>query len=445
KKRVDNLPLDKIGPLYLQVEKFELARDAVADLDTADAGVKAFLEKVDFQERTAGAFKKMLLDATDAISKGHWDRAIRLLEEARKRADTAKAQRLLRQARAGKCLQEADRLCEKRSWEAAVAKIDEALGFAEEDAKFDLQERRNQICREGHDAYLQSARNAYRDTDLGTAKSAAKKAVALLPDSEDAKDLLEQVSLALDKPEGMVFVEGGDFTVGSKRKEENNPEKQVELKSFYIDHDEVSNREFLEFVQAGGYAKKELWDPEGWKLVGRFKTQAGSGSPSGPGPATWVGGRPKDLEMSLPVAGVSWFEARAYARFRGLRLPTAHEWEVAAGWSPRDRTRRTYPWGDKMDPKNAMAFGNLQSTGPWSAERPYRKDLSPLGCREMAGNVMEWTTWLEKKAETWALKGGSYRSSAPEFDARATTTRRPGNANVRRPFIGFRLARDAGR
>ena len=102
-------------------------------------------------------------------------------------------------------------------------------------------------------------------------------------------------------------------------------ESSVDLPPFFIDRFEVTNREFKEFVDAGGYARAELWrdlpfgdDIAGWpEAVARFVDATGR-----PGPATWEAGTYPDGTGDHPVAGVSWFEAVAYARFRGKELPT---------------------------------------------------------------------------------------------------------------------------
>ena len=110
-------------------------------------------------------------------------------------------------------------------------------------------------------------------------------------------------------------------------------EAPVDLPPFYIDRFEVTNREFKEFIDAGGYARAELWrdlpfgdDVAGWQeAVARFVDATGR-----PGPATWEAGTYPDGTGDHPVAGVSWFEAVAYARFRGKELPTAYHWYRAA-------------------------------------------------------------------------------------------------------------------
>ncbi|GEM_PF-4137308 len=443
-RSIREISVEKIGRSYLNLEKFDLARKAVQDLPGDLPAVKAFLEEVDRKKRTAGVFRDLLKKAREAIASKEWDAALSLLNQASQRARTPELETLLVQARVGAFEKEAGEARAAHRWEEAVGILEKALAIAPEGAKKRLETTLSAVRREGHDDLLEQAGARFRGGKLREARPLAERAVALSP-TEPAKTLLEQIDLALDKPEGMVFIKGASFPVGSTVAEESNPARTVRLDSFYIDVDEVTNREFLEFIEAGGYEKESYWDPEGWKIIGRFKTQAGgSGGASAPGPASWVGGKPKELEIDNPVTGVSWYEARAYARYRGKRLPTAAEWEIAASYDPASGERRKYPWGDRFDKDNPMLFGNLQSRGPWTAKISARKDVSPVGCREMAGNVMEWTVWKEGKKERGAIKGGCFRSSAPEFDARATTARKPGNVAIRPAFLGFRLAQTAG-
>ena len=148
------------------------------------------------------------------------------------------------------------------------------------------------------------------------------------------------------------------------------PAHDVRLSNgYWIDTYEVTNEAFAAFVADGGYGKSALWSDDGWAWVGK---QA-----KGSLPAVCAGTAPR-----LPRRCITWFEAEAYARWRGGRLPTEAEWEFAA----RGPEARRYPWGNDFDP----AKGNVvESTGAVEVGS-YSRGTSWVGALDMAGNAMEW-------------------------------------------------------
>ena len=148
------------------------------------------------------------------------------------------------------------------------------------------------------------------------------------------------------------------------------PAHDVRLsKGYWIDTYEVTNEAFTAFVADGGYAKRELWSDEGWAWVGK--------QPKGSLPAACAGAGPR-----LPRRCVTWFEAEAYARWRGGRLPTEAEWEFAA----RGPEARRYPWGNDFD---AAKCNVVDSKGAVEVGI-YARGASWVGALDMAGNAMEW-------------------------------------------------------
>jgi formylglycine-generating enzyme required for sulfatase activity len=228
------------------------------------------------------------------------------------------------------------------------------------------------------------------------------------------------------------------------------PEHKVKVGDFRIAQYETSNEEFQEFVNAGGYQKKEFWrelleikglntDYMGWDRIKIFVD-----STNNAGPATWKSGKFPEGKGNHPVDGVSWFEAAAYCRWKKLKLPSEAQWEYAA----RGTDRRSFPWGN--DPVVFQKFGTRQA-GQTSPVGSISEDRSPLGVMDMARNVSEWVQddyTLYPGApldpvpadETFGiLRGGEYLSQPPQM---RSTHRARTNKLERRPGIGFRCAAD---
>ncbi len=200
---------------------------------------------------------------------------------------------------------------------------------------------------------------------------------------------------------GWAEVPGGEFLLGAS---ENAPflfdnEKwahPVTIEPFEIAKAAVTNQEFQAFADDGGYDREAFWDADGWK----WRQQADAEHPvywQTDGPDKWL---LKRFERTLPlppdepVIHVNWYEADAYCRWAGLRLPTEVEWEAAAlGEAAVDgvlaATKRRYPWGE-MPPESSHANLDGRALGPVDVAALSAGDSS-FGCRQMLGNVWEWT------------------------------------------------------
>jgi len=176
---------------------------------------------------------------------------------------------------------------------------------------------------------------------------------------------------------------GGDFVFDNEKWSH-----EVTIRPFRMARAPVTNARFLEFVDAGGYSRREWWDGDGWAWRERERLQA---------PKYWLrqdGGwaqrrfdRVVALRADEPVVHVSWHEARAYCRYAGRRLPTEAEWEYAACWSGDARDKRRYPWGNDSP---APGQANLESAALTAVHDCAAGD-SAAGCRQLIGNVWEWT------------------------------------------------------
>jgi iron(II)-dependent oxidoreductase len=159
----------------------------------------------------------------------------------------------------------------------------------------------------------------------------------------------------------------------------------VAVAAFYLDRNAVTNRQYQRFVADGGYDDLETWPREVWPSVLKLVDRTGR-----PGPRDWRRGEyPPDL-ADHPVVGVCWYEATAYARWAGKRLPTAGEWQKAAGWPEQlgggGCTR--FPWGDVFDPVRANLHASGRGgTAPVDA---FPAGATPNGLYQLAGNVWEW-------------------------------------------------------
>ncbi len=170
----------------------------------------------------------------------------------------------------------------------------------------------------------------------------------------------------------------------------------VELPAFQIARAPVTNAEFAAFVDDGGYLRPELWSNQGW--VWRTKTGAQCPIHWRRGEQGWLRrhfDKVVPVEEHAPVVHVNWYEAEAYCSWAGRRLPTEAEWEMAASAAPADGGTGTtghksrYPWGD--DPPTPDR-ANLDSRFMGCVDvGAFAAGDNAFGCRQMIGNVWEWT------------------------------------------------------
>ena len=254
------------------------------------------------------------------------------------------------------------------------------------------------------------------------------------------KRLHECMSLV---PDGDVFLQHPESMEGEDASAKG---QLVSLGALFIDRFPVTNRQYRAFVLDGGYEDVTLWDETSLAAVFDFVDETGH-----PGPRFWHHGKyPKEL-TDHPVVGVSWYEADAYARWSGKRLPADPEWVKAGVWPvptgdsiPR---QRKYPWGDVVDKSRA----NLSAWGPGSTVpvTDFEEGSSVGGVRQMIGNVWEWTAcefgrWHSAKSRAQmqqtfkGLRGGAFDTY---FESHATCQFQSGDDSLSRKYnIGFRCA-----
>ncbi len=295
----------------------------------------------------------------------------------------------------------------------------------------------------------------------------------LLCDQYDAP--MKPAPLPSVKVEGMAEIEGGLFWLGYENQvqslkskvqsppnydfafDNEKPAHQVFLQDYALDRALVSNGDFLEFIRAGGYQNFRWWFSEGWEVVNRDGWRA---------PLYWEllddkwmirdfsGLHAAEDKANEPVSHVSFYEASAFAKWAGKRLPTEAEWEKAANFDPGTGERKAFPWGNYPVYETKA---NLFENGLWApaAIGSIPDGQNGYGCHQMIGDVWEWTTSdyvpypgfkseFDEYNDKWfvnqkVLRGGSY--ATPQLHIRSTY-RNFFHAHERWMVSGFRCAKD---
>ncbi|MFH8369961.1 ergothioneine biosynthesis protein EgtB [Streptomyces sp. NPDC018031] len=259
-----------------------------------------------------------------------------------------------------------------------------------------------------------------------------------------------------------VLVPAGPFTMGTSTEpwalDNERPAHRRDTPAYFIDTVPVSNGAYLRFIEDGGYRDRRWWTAAGWDLVREHDLRAPLfWRPDG---RQWLRRRfgvVEPVPEEEPVLHVSWYEADAYARWAGRRLPTEAEWEKAARYDPSSGRSLRYPWGD-AEPGPAHANLGQRHLRP-APVGSYPEGASPLGVRQLIGDVWEWTgddflpypgfaafPYREYSevffgSDHKVLRGGSF--AVDPVVCRGTF--RNWDLPVRRQiFAGFRTARDAG-
>ena len=239
----------------------------------------------------------------------------------------------------------------------------------------------------------------------------------------------------------MVLIPAGEFWMGtdadtaSEDDAGETPKHRVYVDAFLIGKYEVTNAQYKRFIDAGGYENPAFWSKEGWDYIQSRGIKE---------PSLW-----RDMDLGIaqpdkPVVGVTWWEAEAFAKWVGMRLPTEAEWEKAA----RGTDGRIWPWGDDWSPEREYA-----------GETPPNDGASPYGVYGMAGGPWEWvndwydpdyykqasadTVWRNPRGPEsgtyWTIRGGVFNYT-DQYQTR--TTDRGTYIGASSCFVGFRLADD---
>ncbi|MCE9652204.1 MAG: ergothioneine biosynthesis protein EgtB [Nitrosarchaeum sp.] len=254
-----------------------------------------------------------------------------------------------------------------------------------------------------------------------------------------------------------IQIQGGIFAVGYKGPDYcydiELPEHKVYLENYSIDAFPITNEQYLKFMNDGGYGTYKYWLSDGWEKVKQNEWKS---------PMYWekIDGQwnVKDfsgirkINPKEPVCNVSYYEADAYCKWAGKRLPTEAEWEKAACWNEEKQQKTIFPWGNEPPTEQNS---NLLESHHWGCTEigSYPNGKSPSGCHQMIGDVWEWTSseftgypgfksGFEEYNDKWftnqkVLRGGSF--GTPKMSIRGSY-RNFFRLDERWMFSGFRCA-----
>ena len=268
-----------------------------------------------------------------------------------------------------------------------------------------------------------------------------------------------QLPKSFDVERKSVKIDGGLYEMGYSGNDYcydiEQPEHKVYLNDYEIENFPVTNGEYLEFMNDGGYEDFSFWLSDGWDAVKKNEWNAPMYWKKNDGEwftRDFIGER--KINNNEPVCHVSFYEASAFCKWAGKRLPSEAEWEKAALWNNEKKKKTIFPWGNEHpSEKNA----NILESYNWNCTKigSYPKGISSYGCYQMIGDVWEWTTSefvgypgfkssFDEYNDKWftnqkVLRGGSF--ATPAMSIRGTY-RNFFRLDERWLISGFRCVRD---
>lgn len=253
--------------------------------------------------------------------------------------------------------------------------------------------------------------------------------MALVPEGEVILSTTDEMAESLSEDEGFDLLPRG---------------RAVHVEPVYLDSLPVTNRQYQRFIDDKGYEDMALWDEEIWSAMLDFVDKTGH-----PGPRYWSNGAYPRGRGEHPVVGVCWYEAAAFARWCGKRLPSDAEWVKAGCWpvsiSPGNWQQRRFPWGNAFETEKANLWA--AGIGDTVPVHRYENGTSVGGHQQLVGNVWEWTSGAYGSPEDLSLvlptpmksvRGGAFDTY---FESQACCQFQSGDSPLARKHnIGFRLA-----
>lgn len=355
---------------------FTRAAKLITELFNEDPGIKERLEDVQYRRAMARGEEALRKDELDPAQQA-FDTA-RRLRPASKDVDpwlarVAARRELKDEERRGA---EAER---RGRWDEAVEFYRRALDLASKDEERRRFEETIERCR------VQGTQDRERQRRGGLIKDAVdhlrasrpREAVAVLEELARApqpEPAVQKMLAFARRVEGMVYVPGGPFRMGTPpgdgARPTEVPQRVVDVPAFFIGRTEVTNEQFAVFVETGAVPPPAHWTHPVRQPDGSVRTSY------------------DPILADHPVVNVTWKQARAYAEWRGGRLPTEAQWEKAA----RGDDGRTFPWGEGTDKRVHIQVSADRLRGhPTAPVGGFADDTSPYGAQDMAGNVGEWT------------------------------------------------------
>jgi len=266
--------------------------------------------------------------------------------------------------------------------------------------------------------------------------------------------------IAVEIKQESVNINGGIYNMGYNGEDYcydiELPEHKVYLNDYKMDIFSITNQQYLEFIEDGGYETYKYWLSDGWEKV---KTNDWTA------PMYWenIDGNwmvqnfqgLRNVSPKEPVCHVSYYEAEAYCKWAGKRLPTEAEWEKAACWDENKKQKTVFPWGNDLP---TQQNANLLESHIWRCTDigSYPESRSHYGCHQMIGDVWEWTSSeftgypgftssFDEYNDKWftnqkVLRGGSF--STPKMSIRGSY-RNFFRLDERWLFSGFRCVENS--